>query len=100
MRVRPSVRGRHTLVAAGVGLLLGVLALGPALAPGLTLAYDMVFVPRPALSEATFGLTGMLPRHVPSDAVVAALSHLAPADLVQKALLLAIFVLACAAAST
>ena len=88
-----------TAIAAGVGLLLGALALGPALAPGFTLAYDMVFVPRPALSEATFGLTGMLPRHVPSDAVVAALSHLAPAGLVQKAILLAIFVLACASAS-
>ncbi|WP_329252201.1 hypothetical protein OG417_08485 [Actinoallomurus sp. NBC_01490] len=98
--MRATKRGRHTAVAAGVGLLLGALALGPALAPGFVLAYDMVFVPRPALSEATFGLTGMLPRHVPSDAVVAALSHLAPAGLVQKAILLAIFVLAGASAST
>ncbi|GLY91460.1 hypothetical protein Airi02_093890 [Actinoallomurus iriomotensis] len=94
------MRSRHTAVAAGAGLLLGALALGPALAPGFVLAYDMVFVPRPALSEATFGLSGMLPRHVPSDAVVAALSHLAPADVVQKAILLAIFVLAGASAST
>jgi hypothetical protein len=98
--MRVTTRGRHTTVAAGAGLLLGVLAVGPALAPGFVLAYDMVFVPRPALSAATFGLTGMLPRHVPSDAVVAALSHLAPADVVQKAILLAIFVLACASAST
>ncbi|MFB9840204.1 hypothetical protein ACFFNX_49460, partial [Actinoallomurus acaciae] len=97
--MRVTTRGRHTVVAAGAGLLLGALALGPALAPGFVLAYDMVFVPHPALSEATFGLTGMLPRHVPSDAVVAALSHLAPAGLVQKAILLAIFVLAFASAS-
>jgi len=64
------------------------------------LAYDMVFVPRPVFTQATFGLTGMLPRHVPSDAVVTALSQLAPAGVVQKAILLAIFVLACASAST
>ncbi|MCW2865784.1 MAG: hypothetical protein JWP48_7492 [Actinoallomurus sp.] len=94
------MRGRHTVVAAGTGLVLGALAIGPGLAPGFVLSYDMVFVPRPAFSRATFGLTGMLPRHVPSDAVVTALSHLAPADLVQKAILLAIFVLACASAST
>ena len=94
------MRGRHTVVAAGTGLVLGALAIGPGLAPGFVLSYDMVFVPRPAFSRATFGLTGMLPRHVPSDAVVTALSHLAPADVVQKAILLAIFVLACASAST
>jgi hypothetical protein len=97
---RAGRRGRHTAVAAGTGFALGALAIGPGLAPGFVLSYDMVFVPRPVFSKATFGLTGMLPRHVPSDAVVTALSHLAPADLVQKALLLAIFVLACAAAST
>jgi hypothetical protein len=97
---RQGRQGRHTAVAAGTGLALGALAIGPGLAPGFVLSYDMVFVPRPVFSKATFGLTGMLPRHVPSDAVVTALSHLAPADLVQKALLLAIFVLACAAAST
>ncbi len=92
--------GRHTLVAAAAGLVLGVLAIGPALAPGFTLSYDMVFVPHPVFTRATFGLTGTLPRHVPSDAVVTALSHLAPAELVQKAILVAIFVLACASAST
>ncbi|MDN3355669.1 hypothetical protein [Actinomadura sp. DC4] len=94
------MRGRHTAVAAGTGFVLGALAIGPGLAPGFVLSYDMVFVPHPVFTKATFGLTGMLPRHVPSDAVVTALSHLAPADVVQKAILLAIFVLACAAAST
>jgi hypothetical protein len=94
------MRGRHTVVAAGTGFVLGTLAIGPGLAPGFVLSYDMVFVPRPALDRATFGLTGMLPRHVPSDAVVAVLSQLAPADVVQKTILLAIFVLACASAST
>jgi hypothetical protein len=88
------------VVAAGTGFVLGMLAIGPGLAPGFVLSYDMVFVPHPVFTKATFGLTGMLPRHVPSDAVVTALSHLAPAGVVQKAILLAIFVLACASAST
>ncbi|MQA97053.1 MAG: hypothetical protein GEV11_21305 [Streptosporangiales bacterium] len=83
----------------GLGLVLGMLALGPALAPGFTLAYDMVFVPDPPITATTFGLTGTLPRAVPSDAVVALLSTVLPADLVQKALLLGIFVLACAGAA-
>ncbi|MEV0405681.1 hypothetical protein [Actinoallomurus sp. NPDC050550] len=90
---------RRTAAAAVTGLVLGLLALGPALAPGFVLAYDMVFVPRPVFERETFGLTGMLPRHVPSDAVVTALAHLAPADLVQKAILLAIFVIACVSAA-
>jgi hypothetical protein len=87
------------MVAAGTGLVLGMLAIGPGLAPGFVLSYDMVFVPHPVFTRATFGLTGMLPRHVPSDAVVTALCHLAPADLVQKAILLGIFVIACVSAS-
>ncbi|GAA4637360.1 hypothetical protein GCM10023196_090850 [Actinoallomurus vinaceus] len=90
---------RQTVVAAATGLVLGAAALGPALAPGFVLAYDMVFVPRPVFDRETFGLTGMLPRHVPSDAVVTALAHFAPADLVQKAILLAIFVIACVSAA-
>ncbi len=93
------MRRRDTGIAAATGLLLGLLALGPALAPGFVLAYDMVFVPHPVFTDATFGLTGMLPRHVPSDAVVTALSTLAPSDVVQKAILLAIFVMACVSAA-
>ncbi|SDG63331.1 hypothetical protein SAMN05421505_10652 [Sinosporangium album] len=79
-----------------VGALLGVLALAPALAPGFTLAYDMVFVPEPVLLPSTFGMTGTLPRAVPSDAVVALLGAVLPGALVQKLILLAVFVLACA----
>src|SRR5690242_14007339 len=87
------------LWAALTGLALGLLALGPALRPGFTLAYDMVFVPHPDFSKTTFGLTGVLPRQVPSDAVVTALAHMLPGDLVQKLALLAIFVLACVSAA-
>jgi hypothetical protein len=85
--------------AALAGLVLGLLALGPALSPGYVLAYDMVFVPSPRFSDTMFGLTGTLPRAVPSDAVVTALAQVLPADVVQKCILLAIFVLACAGAA-
>jgi len=88
-------RIRSTAPAGIVGLLLGMLALGPGLAPGYLLSYDMVFVPRPPFNAAMFGLGGTLPRAVPSDAVVTMLAHVLPADFVQKLLLLAIFVLAC-----
>lgn len=82
---------------AGAGL--GLLALGPAIMPGFLLSYDMVFVPHPPLSAATFGLAGGPPRAVPSDAVVAVISHLIPADIVQKLMLVLIFALACSGAA-
>ena len=82
-----------------VGLALGLLAIGPGIAPGFLLSYDMVFVPAPPLSAATFGLIGGPPRAVPSDAVVALFAHVIPADVVQKLMLLLIFVLACSGAA-
>ncbi len=94
----PARRGGQ-LVAAVLGLCLGLLALGPGLLPGYLLSYDMVFVPSPAFNGAVLGTSGTLPRAVPSDAVMAALARIAPADLVQKGVLLAIFVLACAGAA-
>jgi len=96
---RPGGSARRTAVAALAGLALGLLALGPGLRPGYLLAYDMVFVPDPRFDATMFGLTGTLPRAVPSDAVVTALAHLLPADVIQKGILLAIFVLACAGAA-
>ncbi|MFD2355462.1 hypothetical protein ACFSTC_48620 [Nonomuraea ferruginea] len=57
------------------------------------LLQDMVFVPDPAFSLFTFGLAGGAPRVVPSDAVVTFLSQLLPGELVQKLVLLSIFVL-------
>ncbi|HWC21942.1 MAG TPA: hypothetical protein VG502_06545 [Flexivirga sp.] len=80
-------------VGAIVGLLCGLVALGPSLAPGYLLHYDLVFVPRLALSDRTMGVDGSVPRAVPNDFVVALLSHLAPGWVVEKALLLAVFVL-------
>ncbi len=88
-----------TPIAACVGLVLGMLALGPGLLPGYLLSYDMVFVPAPQFNAAMLGTAGTLPRAVPSDAVVAAIARALPADVVQKLVLLAIFVLACAGAA-
>lgn len=87
-RLRPSL-------GAATGLVLGLLALGPGLRRGFLLSYDMVFVPREPFTSAMFGLSGGPPRAVPSDFVVAAASRLLPADIVQKLVLLLIFVLAC-----
>ncbi|MFB4266222.1 hypothetical protein [Nonomuraea sp. GTA35] len=90
---------RAGLAAALLGLALGCLALGPALGWGFTLLQDMVFVPDPAFSRFTFGLAGGAARVVPSDAVVTALAQVLPAELVQKAILLVIFVLGCSGAA-
>jgi hypothetical protein len=57
----------------------------------------MVFVPREPFSAALPGRAP--PRAVPSDLVVAAVSRILPADVVQKLILLAIFMLACAGAA-
>ena len=78
-----------------VGILLGALALGPGLARGFVLSYDMVFVPSPPMSAESFGLSGGPPRSMPSDVVVAVLSRAMPADVVQKLIIILIFVLAC-----
>jgi hypothetical protein len=91
--------GGGTAIAAGVGLVLGLLALGPGIGPGYLLSYDMVFVPAPQFNAAVLGTSGTLPRAVPSDAVVAALARALPADIAQKLILLAIFALACAGAA-
>ncbi|GAA4221906.1 hypothetical protein FHR32_004259 [Streptosporangium album] len=83
------------LAPALLGLLLGLLALGPALGPGFVLRYDMVFVPDPPLVLPGQGF----PRAVPSDLVVALISRIAPAQVVQKAILIGIFVLAASGAA-
>ncbi|MDA0633965.1 hypothetical protein OUY22_11105 [Nonomuraea sp. MCN248] len=86
-------QARAALAGAVLGLTLATLALGPALSWGFVLIHDMVFVPDPAFSRFTFGLAGGAPRVVPSDAVVTALSQVLPGELVQKLILLAVFVL-------
>jgi hypothetical protein len=85
--------------AALAGLLLGLLALGPALARGFVLTYDMVFVPEPPFSSALLGLASGAARPVPSDAVVAVAALLIPADILQKLILLSVFAAGCSGAA-
>src|SRR3984885_8071452 len=85
------------MTSAAAGLGLGLLALGPGLRRGFLLSSDMLFVPREPFSAALPGLAP--PRAVPSDLVVAAASRVLPADILQKVILLAIFVLACSGAA-
>lgn len=95
----PPPPSRGTLWAGLAGFGLGLLALGPGIGPGYLLSYDMVFVPTPPFTAAMFGRGGTLPRAVPSDLFVAVCARLLPADVVQKLLLLSIFVLACSGAA-
>lgn len=85
-------RRRTGVVGGVVGLVLGALVLGPALAPGYTLHYDLVFVPDLDLSARTLGIDGSVPRAVPNDLLVALGSLVLPGWLVQKLLLLGAFV--------
>lgn len=93
-----SQRGHGTLGAI-VGAVLGVLMLGPALLPGYTLHYDLVFVPDLPFSARTLGADGAVPRAMPNDLVVAVLSLLLPGWVVQKAILLGALVVAGAGAA-
>jgi len=94
----PGPRAAGAWPGLAVGLVLGLLALGPALRRGFLLSYDMVIVLRQPFTASMAGLTGGPPRAVPSDAVVAAAARVLPADIVQKLVLLSIFVLACSGA--
>lgn len=67
---------------------MALLVLGPLLGRGFVLTYDMVFTPRQYLLPDSFGLGTALPRSVPADAVIAALTTLVPGDLLQQLLLL------------
>jgi hypothetical protein len=72
--------------------LAALLILAPLLLPGYVLTYDMVFVPRPALTRELLGLGTSVARAVPSDLLVALASRALPADWVQKLVLAGILV--------
>ena len=80
-----------TVAGAIVGLLAGAVILGPALAPGYLLHYDLVFVPHLGFGERTLGIDGSIPRAVPNDLLVALLTTVLPGWLVEKGLLLLVF---------
>lgn len=97
LRISDRLRPHGWPAAAGLGL--GLLALGPALGRGFALSYDMVFVPAPPIGTADLGLGGEPARSVPSDLSVALVAKIIPAEFLQKVILLAIFVAACAGAA-
>lgn len=77
-----------------VALVLAVVVLGPALAPGYVLRGDMVFVPRQPMKAAWWGLDGSVPRAVPMDGLVSLLSLVVAGQVIQKVALLGALVLA------
>ena len=85
---------RYLAVASLWSLTLAVVALGPALAPGHLLSYDLVTVPRQDLLPASLGLGDALPRAVPVDALVAVGTTVVPGSVLVKAVLLAALVAA------
>ncbi len=82
---RPDAVGSVLVVAWSAALT--VLLLGPALAPGLVLSYDMVWVPDLTLRPDFWGLASGLPRAVPSDAVVSVLDQPFGGVVLQKVVL-------------
>ncbi len=94
MSQAPALRGEVDLAARVRWLprlwvvLLGLLMLGPALAPGYVLSYDMVWVPHLAVREEVWGLGTLLPRNVPSDALVSVANLVLPGMLLQKLVLI------------
>lgn len=69
-------------------VVLPLALLGPALAPGYVLSYDMVWVPHLAMRTQLLGAGSGYPRAVPSDAVVSVLDHVVPGMVLQKLVLL------------
>ncbi len=80
---------RHGPALAAVAVALVVVL--PLLAPGFTLVYDMVFVPRPRLSLDLLGVSPSYPRAVPTALLVALASHAVTGAVVQKLVLLLVF---------
>lgn len=73
---------------------VSVLVLGPALGPGVVLAYDLAWSPDPRWTPFALGWGTPAPRAVPSDAVGVALGHVLGAGVAQAVVLLGVLVLA------
>jgi hypothetical protein len=70
------------------GVILGPLLIGG----GFWLFGDMVFVPEQPWKDAWLGLDGNVPRAVPMDAIISALTQLLPGEVVQRLFLVGAFV--------
>jgi hypothetical protein len=66
----------------------------PVLRRGYVLSYDMVAVPRQTLLPDALGMGEALPRAVPAEAVVVALSHMVEGEWIQKTLLVVLLLVA------
>lgn len=87
-----SGRWRRVLPDAVVACLTTALALGPLLpGRGFVLVGDMVFVPDQPWKDAWIGGDGGVPRAVPSDAWVSLATSILPGDVLQRLVLVAIF---------
>lgn len=89
--------GVKTLTRAApllLGLAMVLLLLGPALAPGLVLSYDLAWSPVPRWTPFVLGVDVPAPRAVPSDAVAVALGTLVTPAIAQKLVLVLVLVLA------
>ncbi|KRE41313.1 hypothetical protein [Knoellia sp. Soil729] len=85
---------RTTLVPLLVAAVVAFVVLGPALRPGVVLAYDLAWSPDARLTPFALGTAGAAPRAVPSDAVAIMLGQLLGAGVAQSALLFGTLVLA------
>lgn len=94
--MRESANGHRTEWWVALwALVLAVLIGAPWFASGYILSYDMVWVPDPALNRSdVWGLGSALPRAVPSEAVIALISSVIPAAIVQRLVLLGALVMA------
>lgn len=66
--------------------------LGPALGPGVVIAYDMPWAPEPGLTPFALGIGTPAPRAVPGDAVIAAVGWVLGAGVGQSLILCALLV--------
>ena len=86
--------GRATIVDLAWSAALALAVFAPLLAgPGYWLFGDMVFVPDQPWKPAWLGLDGALPRAVPMDALVSAVTQVVPGSWVQRGLLVGGFLL-------
>ncbi|HRC41348.1 MAG TPA: hypothetical protein PLK69_07535 [Tetrasphaera sp.] len=94
--MRQVARVARTSWPAALALALAIVLLGPALGPGLVLAYDLGWSPDPRFTPFVTGVGMVAPRAVPSDAVGVSLGLLLGAGLAQKVTLVVVLAL-CAA---
>lgn len=88
VRTRP--RTSLPALYGGIAFVQALVVLGPALLPGLSIRYDMVWSPDPRLTPFVLGLDTAAPRVVPSDAVAVLLGSMIGAGAAQKVILIGI----------